>query len=51
MSDTDDDAQMDIDTQPASTGLTQLFDDAVVGGKGKRSAANLPIQALDSLPW
>jgi hypothetical protein len=45
MSDIDDD--MDVDAPP-SKDMTFTADGA---GKGKRSAANLPVEAEDSLPW
>jgi hypothetical protein len=45
MSDFDD--EMDIDVPP-SKDITFSSDTAA---KGKRSAANLPVEAEDSLPW
>jgi replication factor C subunit 3/5 len=45
MSDYED--EMDIDV-PISKDVTFSSDNA---GKGKRSAANLPVEAEDSLPW
>jgi replication factor C subunit 3/5 len=45
MSDIDD--EMDIDI-PVSKDVKFTADGA---GKGKRSAANLPVEAEDSLPW
>lgn len=47
MSDIEDD--MDIDA-PVSKGEISFSSDNV-NTKGKRSAANLPVQAEDSLPW
>lgn len=46
MSDFED--EMDIDVPP-SKDIT--FSSADTGAKGKRSAANLPVEAEDSLPW
>ncbi|KAK4108510.1 P-loop containing nucleoside triphosphate hydrolase protein [Canariomyces notabilis] len=46
MSDFED--EMDIDV-PISKDVTFSSDNT--GGKGKRSAANLPVEAEDSLPW
>jgi replication factor C subunit 3/5 len=45
MSDFED--EMDIDV-PVSKDITFSSDNAA---KGKRSAANLPVEAEDSLPW
>lgn len=48
MSDYDDD-EMDLDEAPAKESLT--FNSNNTNSKGKRSAANLPVEAEDSLPW
>lgn len=45
MSDFED--EMDVDVPPVSRDITFSSDAA----KGKRSAANLPVEAEDSLPW
>jgi len=47
MSDYEDD--MDIDAPPARDDI--LFNSDNTNSKGKRSAANLPVEAEDSLPW
>ncbi|KAG0647848.1 Replication factor C subunit 3 [Hyphodiscus hymeniophilus] len=47
MSDYEDD--MDIDAPPAHDDL--MFNSDNTNFKGKRSAANLPVEAEDSLPW
>ncbi|RAL62855.1 hypothetical protein DID88_004696 [Monilinia fructigena] len=47
MSDFEDD--MDIDVPPAGDSI--LFSSDNTNSKGKRSAANLPVEAEDSLPW
>ncbi len=47
MSDVEDDT-MDVDA-PAKDSLTFNSDNTAT--KGKRSAANLPVEAEDSLPW
>lgn len=47
MSDYEDD--MDVDA-PAAPDLP-LFSSENTNSKGKRSAANLPVEAEDSLPW
>ncbi|QSZ34157.1 hypothetical protein DSL72_005745 [Monilinia vaccinii-corymbosi] len=47
MSDYEDD--MDIDVAPAGDSIT--FNSDNTSSKGKRSAANLPVEAEDSLPW
>ncbi|KAL8729264.1 MAG: hypothetical protein Q9166_004885 [cf. Caloplaca sp. 2 TL-2023] len=47
MSDYDDD--MDIDAPPVKESIT--FNSNNTSAKGKRSAANLPVEAEDSLPW
>lgn len=46
MSDYDD--EMDVDAPVASRDVTFSADNTA---KGKRSAANLPVEAEDSLPW
>ena len=49
MSDFED--EMDVDG-PAAPGEDELtFSSANTDAKGKRSAANLPVEAEDSLPW
>ncbi|KAI4244054.1 MAG: hypothetical protein L6R42_010566 [Xanthoria sp. 1 TBL-2021] len=48
MSDYDDD-DMDVDDPPVKESLT--FSSNNTNSKGKRSAANLPVEAEDSLPW
>lgn len=40
---------MDIDAPPAMDSITFHSDNT--NSKGKRSAANLPVEAEDSLPW
>jgi replication factor C subunit 3/5 len=47
MSDFEDD--MDIDEPAVRDSL--LFSSDNTNNKGKRSAANLPVEAEDSLPW
>jgi len=47
MSDVEDD--MDIDAPVSRNEIAFSSDN--VNTKGKRSAANLPVQAEDSLPW
>ncbi|PQE12873.1 Replication factor C protein [Rutstroemia sp. NJR-2017a BBW] len=47
MSDYEDD--MDIDAPPVQDSITFSSDNT--NSKGKRSAANLPVEAEDSLPW
>lgn len=47
MSDYEDD--MDIDALPKAPSI--LFSSDNTNAKGKRSAANLPVEAEDSLPW
>jgi hypothetical protein len=47
MSDFEDD--MDVDAPAARDSL--LFSSDNTNTKGKRSAANLPVEAEDSLPW
>jgi replication factor C subunit 3/5 len=46
MSDFEDD--MDVDEAPVKDALMFNSDNTA---KGKRSAANLPVEAEDSLPW
>ncbi len=46
MSDFEDD-EMDVDVPPPSHDIAFSSDTT----KGKRSAANLPVEADDSLPW
>lgn len=47
MSDYED--EMDVDGPSAKDDIT--FSSANTDAKGKRSAANLPVEAEDSLPW
>jgi len=47
MSDYED--EMDVDAPPAKESI--LFNSDNTNAKGKRSAANLPVEAEDSLPW
>lgn len=47
MSDYED--EMDVDAPPVKDSMIFSSDNAA--GKGKRSAANLPVEAEDSLPW
>ncbi len=47
MSDYED--EMDLDAPPVKESI--LFSSDNTNGKGKRSAANLPVEAEDSLPW
>jgi replication factor C subunit 3/5 len=47
MSDYEDD--MDVDAPAARD--SALFSSDNTNAKGKRSAANLPVEAEDSLPW
>jgi replication factor C subunit 3/5 len=47
MSDYEDD--MDVDATPAKE--SNLFNSDNTNAKGKRSSANLPVEAEDSLPW
>lgn len=47
MSDYED--EMDVDAPPAKEAI--LFSSENTNAKGKRSAANLPVEAEDSLPW
>lgn len=48
MSDVEDD-QMDVDIPDVQDAMT--FSARSTDAKGKRSAANLPVEAEDSLPW
>lgn len=48
MSDFEDD-EMDIDAPPVKESVT--FSSNNTNSKGKRSAANLPVEAEDNLPW
>lgn len=48
MSDVEDD-QMDVDDQVAQDAM--VFSASSTSKKGKSSAANLPVEAEDSLPW
>lgn len=41
--------EMDVDTQGVGDDVT--FSSNNASSKGKRSAANLPVEAEDSLPW
>jgi replication factor C subunit 3/5 len=47
MSDFED--EMDVDAPPVKESV--LFSSDNTNSKGKRSAANLPVEAEDSLPW
>lgn len=47
MSDYEDD--MDVDDAPIKESV--IFSSDNTNTKGKRSAANLPVEAEDSLPW
>lgn len=47
MSDFED--EMDVDSAAVNESIT--FNSDNVNSKGKRSAANLPVVAEDSLPW
>lgn len=40
---------MDVDVAPTKTSV--LFSSDNTTAKAKRSAANLPVEAEDSLPW
>jgi len=48
MSDYEDD--MEIDVAPNAND-SMIFGSDATTSKGKRSAANLPVEAEDSLPW
>ncbi|MCJ1407697.1 hypothetical protein MMC19_001768 [Ptychographa xylographoides] len=41
--------EMDIDAPPIKDSI--VFNSDNTNAKGKRSAANLPVEAEDSLPW
>lgn len=41
--------EMDVDASPVKDAVMFSSDNA--NAKGKRSAANLPVEAEDSLPW
>ena len=41
--------EMDLDAPPAKDSV--MFSSDSTAAKGKRSAANLPVEAEDSLPW
>ena len=41
--------EMDVDEPPVKESV--LFSSDNTNAKGKRSAANLPVEAEDSLPW
>lgn len=47
MSDYED--EMDVDAPPVKDSI--MFNSDNTNTKGKRSAANLPVEAEDSLPW
>lgn len=47
MSDFED--EMDVDAPPVKSSI--MFNSDNTNAKGKRSAANLPVEAEDSLPW
>jgi replication factor C subunit 3/5 len=47
MSDFED--EMDVDAPPVKDSI--MFSSDNTNAKGKRSAANLPVEAEDSLPW
>lgn len=51
MSDFEDDMDVDVDAPAAAARDEVTFSSNNVGNKGKRSAANLPVEAEDSLPW
>lgn len=48
MSDFED--EMDVDA-PVAQADVMMFNSNNTSSKGKRSAANLPVEAEDSLPW
>lgn len=48
MSDFEDDMDVDV---PSAHNESILFNSDNTNAKGKRSAANLPVEAEDSLPW
>ena len=45
------DDEMDIDDGPGAKDDAITFSTAATESKGKRSAANLPVEVGDSLPW
>ena len=47
MSDYED--EMDVDAHPVKDSIT--FNSDNTNARGKRSAANLPVEAEDNLPW
>jgi len=49
MSDLEDDDAMDVDAPNVQDAMA--FSAAATSNKGKRSAANLPVELEDSLPW
>ena len=49
MSDFEDDMDVDEDVLPVKDSV--MFNSDNTNAKGKRSAANLPVEAEDSLPW
>ncbi|MCJ1254828.1 hypothetical protein MMC24_002644 [Lignoscripta atroalba] len=49
MSDYEDDMDVDVDAPPVKDSI--MFNSDNTNAKGKRSAANLPVEAEDSLPW
>jgi replication factor C subunit 3/5 len=51
MSDFEDDIDMDVDGDGAKTKGDIQFSSDNTSSKGKRSAANLPVEAEDTLPW
>lgn len=49
MSDFEDEMDVDADAPPVRDSI--VFSSDNTNTKGKRSAANLPVEAEDSLPW
>ena len=49
MSDYEDDLDMEVDASAGNDAAMVTSDNT--NSKGKRSAANLPVEAEDSLPW
>lgn len=45
------DYEDDMDVDPPAIHDTAMFNSDNINTKGKRSAANLPVEAEDSLPW
>lgn len=45
------DEQMDLDGEEAGKSQKIVFQASNADAKGKRSAANLPVEAEDNLPW